>query len=126
MITIDSHIHTDLSSDCSIPMEVMADAAVSHNLTDICITDHMDYEFPSKEYPFVFDMSRYMKNITPLQTKHKLDLNIRTGVELGLKPSVEPQIKALLNDYSFDFVIGSIHLVNNTGPPPNGPELPHS
>ncbi len=116
MITIDSHIHTDLSSDCSIPMEVMAGAAVSRHLTDICITDHMDYEFPSQELPFVFDMSEYMKKIKPLQVKHEPNLNIRTGVELGLKPSIEPQIKSLLNNYRFDFVIGSIHLINNTDP----------
>ncbi|MDR1700118.1 MAG: histidinol-phosphatase HisJ family protein, partial [Lachnoclostridium sp.] len=116
-VTVDSHVHTDFSSDCKTSMEKMAATAPSLGLTDICLTDHMDYDFPEKyEIPFVFDMEEYGKTIQSLQSYYQPSLTIRTGVELGLQVSAEAKIKALLNHYDFDYVIGSIHIANHMDP----------
>lgn len=122
MITTDSHIHTDFSSDGSTSMKQMIEKAISIGLTDICFTDHMDYEFPIirelkfSEKNFVFDPKPYVKSIASCKREHEPNINIRTGVEIGLKVEVEAKIKALLSEYNFDYVIGSVHVIKEVDP----------
>lgn len=46
MIRSDNHVHTVFSSDSEEPLEQMLTQAVEIGLSSICITDHMDYDFP--------------------------------------------------------------------------------
>ena len=86
-------------------------------LSSICITDHMDYDFPDlgNGMNFEFDPRAYIVALQQIRPKFP-NLEIRQGVELGLKDSALPQASALINNYDFDFVIGSTHLVDNTDP----------
>ena len=114
MITADYHLHTNFSSDSDTPMEAMVEQAVKLGLTQICFTDHMDYDFPEKyEMTFQFDVDAYCRKIEEMQHIYGSKIKILRGIELGLKPNIIPQLKELLNKYSFDYVIGSSHLVDN-------------
>lgn len=117
MITADYHLHTNFSSDSDTLMEAMVERAIALGLTQICFTDHMDYDFPKKyELPFQFDVAAYFQKIEEMQHIYGNQIKILKGIELGLKPNIVPELTKLLNEYSFDYVIGSSHLVDNIDP----------
>lgn len=117
MIVADYHLHTAFSSDSDTPMENMVEQAINLGLTQICFTDHMDYDFPKKyEMNFQFDVNVYFKKIEEMQKIYRDKIKILKGIELGLKPNITPQLEKLLGNYSFDYIIGSSHLVDNIDP----------
>ena len=117
MIRSDNHVHTVFSSDSEEPLEQMLTQAVEIGLSSICITDHMDYDFPDlgNGMNFEFDPRAYIVALQQIRPKFP-NLEIRQGVELGLKDSALPQASALINNYDFDFVIGSSHVVHGYDP----------
>lgn len=114
----DAHVHTAFSSDSSASVEDMLDAALKMGLEGLCITDHMDYDFPSQteEETFLFDACQYFEKLTDLKKKYGGRLEVRIGVELGLQPHLGRECTDLLKNHEFDFVIGSVHLVNGMDP----------
>lgn len=46
----DTHMHTAFSTDSEASPESMIEASIELGLGGICITDHMDYDYP-KEHP---------------------------------------------------------------------------
>ena len=117
MIRSDNHIHSYYSTDSEASMTDIIEEARHMGFESICFTDHMDYNFPSvTEIPdFVFDMNKYTSEISLLDIENP-DINIRKGVELGLKEDVVKKCLELTKNYSLDFVIGSTHLVDNIDP----------
>lgn len=123
-ILCDSHMHTDFSTDSTAPVRSMLDAAVQKGLKSVCITDHMDLDFPPQEgeeypegeKPFQFDAEEYFRVLTPLKEEYKGRLEVRIGIELGLQPHLGARYRELLASYPFDLAIGSIHLVRGMDP----------
>ena len=105
----DYHMHSSVSFDGLSDARDMAQAAQERGLKEICFTDHIDYELNAKEQIMVFDFDTYSAAYDGLDLP---GLKIRRGVEYGLKPYRQPQMKADLARRRFDFVIGSIHFVD--------------
>jgi histidinol-phosphatase (PHP family) len=118
MINTDYHVHTNFSSDGKASMEQMTEQAVKLGLKKICFTDHMDYDYPmdKKNHNFIFDPEEYIKKIAEMKRQYQGQLEIMTGIELGLQPHLKDRLNNLLNSYPFDFVIGSSHLVDHVDP----------
>lgn len=117
MIFADCHVHSDFSSDSTAPMEQMIEKGINEGLKWICFTDHMDYDYPPVgEYSFLFDPEAYIRKINELKDRYKNKIEILTGIELGLQPHLSEKMTALLKSFSFDFVIGSSHIVDNMDP----------
>lgn len=122
MIHSDNHVHTSFSTDSSESMYHMLQKAVDLDFSSICFTDHIDYDFPKifiknkeTEMPFVFNIEDYLSEIQSMR-KQFPSLDIRQGVELGLKPSaLEPALE-LVHSHPLDFIIGSTHLVDDIDP----------
>ena len=110
----DYHLHTDFSIDSKISPEEMVKRAIVVGLTEICITDHYDYDMPQKEA--CFDGDEYFTELNRLQEKYRGQIDIRIGVELGLQPHLAKLYHEYVNAYPFDFIIGSSHLVNGEDP----------
>lgn len=117
MIRSDNHVHSRFSSDSDTPMEDMVKKAVSLGLSSLCLTDHMDYEFPDlgNGMTFLFDPKAYWQELNHLESAYP-QLALRRGVELGLKPNLKTVCDDLTSSLPFDFVIGSTHLVDNQDP----------
>lgn len=121
MITGDFHTHTEFSTDSETPVRTLLDAAVAKGLKTICITDHWDEDYP-EEYGepgkenFRFDMEQYFQELNSLKEEYKEKIQLRTGVEIGLQPHLGPFYKQMASQYPFDFVIGSVHLVERKDP----------
>lgn len=117
MICADYHVHSDFSSDSDTPMEDMIARAISLGMNTLTFTDHMDFDYPTtNEANFLFNAQDYINQLNALKEKYRNTLTIRTGIELGLQPHIVPLINQLLNDYSFDFIIGSSHIIHGEDP----------
>src|SRR5699024_1164147 len=111
----DFHMHSDFSADCSVAMEDMICRAIDKGLTEICFTEHIDYEYPDKDFIFEFDLQAYDKRIKNLQQKYADQITVRKGIELGLQPYLLDRYDRLMATERFDFSILSIHTADKKG-----------
>ncbi|MGN0334553.1 MAG: histidinol-phosphatase HisJ family protein [Lachnospiraceae bacterium] len=116
MIICDFHNHTDFSGDSNTPPESMIEKAMELGLTCICMTDHMDLDFPYKDPDFTFSVPDYFKKHRELRKRCGSRLTLLTGIELGLQPQISQELRALVSAWPFDFVIGSSHIVDHMDP----------
>ena len=66
----DYHMHTNFSSDSDANIEDMIETAISLGLKEIAITDHLDYQYPDPEFPFLLDYDAYSQKIAQMQEKY--------------------------------------------------------
>ena len=110
----DYHLHTSFSTDSDARPEAMLEKAIQLGLENICITDHMDLDFPKEKYhmDFIYDLDEYFLLFKRLKKEYENKINLHIGIELGLQPHIKDEYTRMLSDYPFDFVIGSTHLVD--------------
>ena len=65
---------------------------------------------------FEFDPKVYFEQLLPLKEEFADRIDLRIGIELGLQPYLTKKHHNLIFSYPFDFVIGSVHLVNGKDP----------
>lgn len=111
MIQADMHMHTWFSTDSEACPCDMADEAVRKGLKTICFTDHFDKDDLEWGEEGIFDVDAYFVEMQKLQEEYAGKLNIRIGIELGLRTYLEDYYEELTKKYPFDFVIGSVHNV---------------
>ncbi len=105
----DFHLHTRVSFDGKDTAVNMANAALAAGLTEICFTDHMDYDPLSAHRLLCFDIADYNKEYDELEVP---GLIIRRGFEFGMLPDNMAQFREDVNRRNWDFVIGSVHFVD--------------
>lgn len=112
----DSHMHTNFSGDSDALPEAMIEQAIQQKLPGICITDHLDYDYPDDPDLFLIDLKTYEKKICSLIEQYKDRIQIHFGIELGLQPHLSKKLQAVTTSLPFDYVIGSSHVVHGTDP----------
>ena len=106
----DFHIHSRVSFDGHDTGEALALAAKNAGLKEICFTDHLDYDPLEQMGILAFDTEAYNAEYDRLDIP---GLKIRRGMEFGMTADNVAQFKADLQRRPFDFVLGSIHFVDN-------------
>lgn len=121
----DYHVHTEFSDDSVYPLEQVIRDAVSMGMDEICITDHVDYGIKDDwdcgreiRYrdgePFAnVDYPRYMTAIKEMQQRYGDQIAIKAGLEFGMQVHTIPQFETLFHRFPFDFIILSIHQVED-------------
>lgn len=121
----DYHVHTDFSDDSIYPMEEVIKDAIQMGMNEICFTDHVDYgvklDWDSEqeiEYrdgmPFAnVNYPVYEQTIKKLQNLYGDKISIKMGMEFGMQVHTIPMFEKLFNRYPFDFVILSVHQVDD-------------
>lgn len=112
MRKIDYHMHTRFSGDSEAEPREHVKQAIALGLDEICFTDHRDFEYPIDI--FELDVDTYYQTIMALKEEFKDQIIIKWGIEMGLDMNHQDKINKLINQYPFDFVIGSIHVINHT------------
>lgn len=102
----DAHLHTEFSGDSKMNIEEALTRADELNI-GIIITEHMDFNFPGQD-EFIFDVDEYFKKYSKFRSEKVL-----LGIEIGMAENCLLENKSLEGKYDFDYVLGSIHLVNN-------------
>lgn len=106
----DFHMHSRVSFDGHDTGEAMAKAARAAGLKEICFTDHLDYDPLGKMGCMAFDQAVYNAEYDHLEVP---GLKIRRGMEFGMTADNPEQFEIDLQRRPFDFVLGSIHFVDN-------------
>lgn len=121
----DYHVHTEYSDDSVYPMESVVKDAIDIGLDEVCVTDHVDYgvkvDWDSGEEIRYrhgktlanVDYPRYVAEIKRMQDLYGNWIAIKMGMEFGVQIHTMPQFEALFRRYPFDFIILSIHQVED-------------
>lgn len=105
----DYHMHSDFSADCTTKMEDTIESSIKKGLTEICFTEHIDYEYPDETIVFDLDIPAYKQKLAAMRAKYGQQITIKTGVEIGVQPYLLPRYDELLTKETFDFIICSMH-----------------
>ena len=106
----DYHMHSIVSFDGHDRGIQMAAAAKKAGLKEICFTDHLDYDPLGKMGVLTFDTAAYNAEYDNLEVP---GLKIRRGMEFGMTVDNRAQFKEDLKRRQFDFVLGSVHFVDD-------------
>ena len=109
----DFHIHSSVSFDTDVPAKHIALAAKEKGLVEICFTDHWDYLPNPTDKHDLFSLEDYAAAYDGL---HVDGLKIRRGIEFGFNEWNMDECRKVLNERSFDFVIGSVHYADGYDP----------
>ncbi|MBS6397330.1 MAG: histidinol-phosphatase HisJ family protein [Clostridiales bacterium] len=121
----DYHVHTYYSDDSVYRMEDVVRDAIQMNMDELCFTDHVDYgikedwdcgheiRFRGSEPLANVDYPRYMAEIKELRQKYADKISIKTGMEFGIQVHTVPLYEKLFKQYPFDFIILSVHQVED-------------
>ena len=121
----DYHVHTEFSDDSIYPVEDVIRDAVKMGMDEICITDHVDYGvkvdwdsgkeilYRNGEPLANVDYPAYMEKIRALKEQYDGRIRIRTGMEFGVQMHTIPLYEKLFTRYPFDFIILSVHQVED-------------
>lgn len=118
----DYHVHSNFSDDSSYLMEDVVKDSIRKGLDEICFTDHVDYGIKTDWLPDESAESKNIKNVnyacyfselSRLSKKYKNKLSIKKGLEFGMQVHTIPAFKNLFESYDFDFILLSVHQVDN-------------
>lgn len=109
----DYHLHSKVSFDSDCAPKDIVSAAEKAGLKEICFTDHYDFNDIFREKRNLFTIEDYRAAYDGLNSEK---VNIRHGVEFGLTTWNQNELSKLLESYSFDFVIGSVHYAGGYDP----------
>lgn len=121
----DYHVHTEYSDDSIYRMEQVITDAIRIGLDEICFTDHVDYgiksdwgsgktiEYRNGEPLANVNYHYYMEEIKEMQYLYGDQIGIKTGLEFGMQVHTIPQYEQLFSKYKFDFIILSVHQVED-------------
>ena len=127
-MSADYHIHSEYSDDSVEPMEEIIKSAIEQNISEICFTDHVDYEIKidhdifkqmndeeKVRYEKVLnvDYPNYFKEIEILKNKYKDQIIIKKGLEFGIQTHTIRKFQNLFDSYDLDFIILSCHQSDN-------------
>ena len=128
----DYHVHTSYSDDSEYPMEEVVRDAIAMGLDEICFTDHVDYGIkrdwddprgilyrpggegePEQIALANVDYPRYGTEIAALRERYRQQITIKMGLEFGMQQHTIAQYEALFHSYPFDFILLSVHQVED-------------
>jgi len=107
-VPLDAHLHTDLSPDSRVPMELYAAQAFERGIPEIALTDHLDFLPGAPAYEYA-DYPTRERKIRELQERWAGKVRIRFGVELTYETRFEPEIRKHLASHRYDYVLGTCH-----------------
>ena len=121
----DYHVHTQFSDDSEYPMEQVVRDAVALGLNELCFTDHVDYgikvDWDSGEEIVTragnlmanVDYHKDLASMEALRKQYGDKITLKAGREFGVQVHTVPQYHALFQKYPLDFVILSVHQVED-------------
>lgn len=105
----DYHVHTNLSADSGMGLELACRAAIKKGVAEMAVTDHLDIDYPDSSIQFELDYEAYSRAVCKAKKLYDGKLNIIKGIEIGLQPHVLDMCRGYLEDKDFEFIIASVH-----------------
>ena len=104
----DCHVHTNISHDGISNFKDYIRVGKEKGVDEITFTEHWDDYTGLNTNLKTLDISQYQKKY--FESKDDDILKTNFGIEIGLQPDIKEKVQKIVNDYSFDFIIGSSHI----------------
>jgi histidinol-phosphatase (PHP family) len=113
-VLVDYHIHTALCGHAVGEMEDYVRTAASEGLEEMGFNDHAPtFHVQDPELAMAAEqLPLYVDRVRALQKKYRRP-RIRLGIEADFIPGHESDLRRLLNQYEFDYVYGSVHIIGD-------------
>ncbi|MEO7229209.1 MAG: PHP domain-containing protein, partial [Candidatus Limnocylindrales bacterium] len=108
-LPLDAHLHTDQSPDSAVPIDVYAAVALERGITELAITDHVDFDARDPAYNYAAFAERERTVRTAAERWAPRGVQIRFGAELTFHRAWEEDLRDHLRRYRYDYTIGSVH-----------------
>lgn len=128
----DYHVHTEFSDDSNYPMEEVVKDAITKEFDELCFTDHVDYGIkkdwdepgemiyrkggvgePEKMAVANVDYPVYYKKFQEMKKLYGDKISLKFGLEFGMQAHTIKKYEKLFARYPFDFIILSVHEVED-------------
>jgi len=109
-LPLDAHLHTNLSPDSDVPIDVYCASAVARGIPEIAITDHVDFDPRDQAYSFATFAEREREVRDAAARWADRGLRVRFGVEVTYESRFEAEIREHLARHPYDYAIGSVHV----------------
>ncbi|MFT5387032.1 MAG: histidinol-phosphatase (PHP family) [Lysobacterales bacterium] len=113
----DYHMHTPLCGHAVGSPKEYAQHAVNMGLKEIGFSDHAPFVHmvdPGVTMD-IKQLPEYYKMIEEVRAIFRNDLTIKIAIEADFIAGYEVKTQAILNDYKYDYVIGSVHFIKDWG-----------
>ncbi len=109
---IDYHLHSEFSIDSDGSLVDYCKKALNIELTGIGFSEHIDFDPRDNGFGFYSDLI-FSINLNILKALYVKQLSIFKGVEITYQPQYMNKISSFLKDTILDYVIGSIHFIDD-------------
>ncbi len=113
----DYHLHTPLCGHASGEPQAYVKQAIKIGLTEIGFSDHAPL-VSHKDSTISMDHSQlpiYHHMIESVRAEFEDEIKVMVGIEADYIPGFEERTKAILKQYPYDYVIGSVHFIEKWG-----------
>lgn len=113
----DYHMHTPRCNHATGSVHDYAQAAVDAGLKEIGMSDHSPMP-GGFDKPWRMDRSElehYLDEVERARDAFADRLTIRVGLEADFHPGTESYVAAMIASYDWDYVIGSVHYIDDWG-----------
>jgi histidinol-phosphatase (PHP family) len=109
-LVFDYHVHSTFSVDCKVPMEESCRAAIAAGVTEIAITDHVDYVPADPGYGY-YRPDDYLRELDRVRERFAGALTVLRGAEVDFNLGTVELVERFIADYGreYDVIIGSTH-----------------
>ncbi|HWO96600.1 MAG TPA: histidinol-phosphatase [Bacillus sp. (in: firmicutes)] len=118
-VKFDLHTHHERCGHAIGTIEHYIKAAVEKEMNFIGIADHSPYFYSEEDqlYPTIAmaksELSEYVNEVLHLKEKYSGKIQVLLGVESDFYPEYIDIYREQLNVYPFDYIIGSVHYVDD-------------
>jgi histidinol-phosphatase (PHP family) len=108
----DCHLHSTISPDAKSPIMNMCRSAVRKGASVICFTEHFDMNPVDSGYRY-YNHENYLSEMEQAKRVYSGKIEILLGIEFS-EPHQYPKEFELMVEKNFDFILGSVHAIQDT------------
>src|SRR5712691_7142325 len=118
---VDYHVHTARCGHATGAMERYVECAIEAGLTELGFSDHLFMYWlpPDRRDPQLgmaeWEHDFYIEDVERCRQRYAADITIRLATEADFIPGHEAELEGILRRYDWDYVIGSVHFVDDWG-----------
>jgi len=111
----DYHMHTPLCGHATGTPEEYVKQALKIGLKEIGFSDHAPMAHkPMPDITMSFeDLPKYNAMIEDVRKRYASQISIKIALESDFLPGYESKTKSIINSYPYDYIIGSVHFIDD-------------
>jgi len=111
----DYHMHTPRCNHAVGEVREYAEMAVQRGLQEIGMSDHspMPDAFDAAWRMDLSELPDYLQEVEAVRDAFSEKITVRVGLEADFHPGTEDAVQAMIDGYTWDYVMGSVHYIGD-------------